>query len=381
MRGPKGPKIAVPGPKVTVEPAHRAARELTCVPTLRVDQRVSPATSAYLYAMSRISKAVGSVSRVMTQPTGVGRYRPLYFLNLLDKLRGASLENAVRGRVVMITGASSGIGAETARQIGAAGGEVMLVARGIDKLEATADEVRAAGGTAHVYPCDLSNLDAIVAMADKALADRGQVDILVNNAGRSIRRSLELSYDRMHDYQRTMQLNYFAPVQLMLKLLPGMRERRFGHVINVSSVGVQTRVPRFGAYIASKAALDILCDAWQAETHSENVQFTTVHMALVRTPMIEATSIYDHFPVLTPEQAANTLSQAIIHRPRRSTSPMGQVASFADAVTPQIMDRVRNRGFDLFDDSAAAKGQEAKGDDQISTQGKVFAEFTRGVHW
>ncbi len=331
--------------------------------------------------MNRISEALGSVSRTFTRPTGAGRYRPLYFLNVIDRLRGASLENAVRGRIVMITGASSGIGAETARQIGAAGGEVVLVARGLEKLETTAEQVRQAGGKAHIYTCDLSDLDAIVAMTDKALADLGRVDILINNAGRSIRRSLALSYDRMHDYQRTMQLNYFAPVQLMLKLLPGMRERRFGHVINVSSVGVQTRVPRFGAYIASKAALDILCDAWQAETHSENVHFTTVHMGLVRTPMIEATTIYDQFPVLTPEQAADTLCQAIVHRPRRSTSPMGQFASFADSVSPQIMDRVRSRGFDLFDDSDAAKGKESTGADQISTQGKVFAEITRGVHW
>jgi len=331
--------------------------------------------------MNRITKAMGSVSQTLSRPTGAGRYRPLYFLNVLDKLRGASLENAVRDRIVMITGASSGIGAVTARQIGAAGGMVVLVARGVEKLEAAAEEVLAAGGTAHIYPCDLSDLDAIEAMTDKVLADLGRVDILINNAGRSIRRSLALSYDRMHDYQRTMQLNYFAPVQLMLKLLPGMRERKFGHVVNVSSVGVQTRVPRFGAYIASKAALDILCDAWQAETHAENVHFTTVHMGLVRTPMIEATTIYDQFPVLTPEQAADTLCEAIIHRPRRSTSPVGQIASFADAVTPQIMDRVRSRGFDLFDDSAAAKGKQAAGEEQISTQGKVFAEVTRGVHW
>ena len=157
-----------------------------------------------------------------------------------------------------------------------------------------------------------------------------------------------------------MQLNYFAPVQLMLKVLPGMRERNFGQVINISSVGVQTRVPRFGAYIASKAALDTLCDAWQAETHTENVRFTTVHMALVRTPMIEATTIYDRFPTLTPEEAAEVLCHAIIHRPRRYSPPFGTVAAFADAVSPQIMDRVRSRGYQLFDDSAAAKGQKGK---------------------
>jgi short-subunit dehydrogenase len=208
--------------------------------------------------------------------------------------------------------------------------------------------------------------------------------VLINNAGRSIRRSLELSYDRMHDYQRTMQLNYFAPVQLMLKVLPGMRERGFGHVVNVSTVGVQTRVPRFGAYIASKAALDTLCDAWQAETHTDDVAFTTIHMALVRTPMISATTIYDRFPTLTPEEAADVLCHAIIHRPRRYSPPFGSVAAFADSISPQIMDRVRSRGFQLFQDSAAAKGAdgaEAKPDEPITREGRVFAEVTRGVHW
>jgi short-subunit dehydrogenase len=207
------------------------------------------------------------------------------------------------------------------------------------------------------------------------------VDILVNNAGRSIRRSLELSYDRMHDYQRTMQLNYFAAVQLMLKLLPGMRARKFGHVVNVSTVGVQTRVPRFGAYIASKAALDVLCDSWQAETHPDNVRFTTIHMPLVRTPMISATTIYERFPALTPDEAADVLCNAIIHRPRRVSPPFGQVAAVADSFTPQIMDRVRSRGYRLFDDSSAAKGErKAKAEQEMSTPAKAMAEITR-VYW
>src|SRR5262249_15522536 len=139
--------------------------------------------------------------------------------------------------------------AVTAKRIGEAHGEVVLVARGREKLEETASAVKKAGGKAHVYPCDLTDLDAIGVMAGQVLSDLGRVDILINNAGKSIRRSLKLSYDRMHDYQRTMQLNYFAPVRLMLSLLPGMRERKFGTVINVSSIGVLTRVPRFGAYI------------------------------------------------------------------------------------------------------------------------------------
>jgi short-subunit dehydrogenase len=257
----------------------------------------------------------------------------------------------------------------------------VLVARGREKLNETAAAVKKAGGEAHVYPCDLTDLDAIEAMAEQVLADLGRVDILINNAGKSIRRSLKLSYDRMHDYQRTMQLNYFAPVRLMLSLLPGMREREFGTVINVSSIGVLTRVPRFGAYIASKAALDILCDAWQAETHSDNVRFSTVHMSLVRTPMIEATTIYQRFPVLTPDQAADVLCEAIIHRPRRVSPPFGQLAAFADAMSPAIMDRVRNQGFQLFDDSAAARGEkDAKEEEkrgEVLYQGIAARTFER----
>ena len=218
-------------------------------------------------------------------------------------------------------------------------------------------------------------------MAERVEAEVGRVDILVNNAGKSIRRSLELSYDRMHDYQRTMQLNYFAPVQLMLKLLPGMRRRGFGTVINVSSIGVLTRVPRFGAYVASKAALDMLCDTWQAETHSDDVRFCTVHMSLVRTPMIEATTIYQRFPVLTPDDAADVLCEAIIRRPRRVSPPFGQIASFADAMSPAIMDRVRNQGFKLFEDSAAARGEKGGKDREVNAQARAFAELTRGVHW
>jgi short-subunit dehydrogenase len=208
------------------------------------------------------------------------------------------------------------------------------------------------------------------------------VDILVNNAGRSIRRSLALSYDRFHDYQRTMQLNYFAPVRLMLGVLPGMRERKSGQVINISSVGVLTRAPRFGAYIASKAALDTLADAWQAETQDDNVRFTTVYMSLVRTPMIAPTTLYQKFPALTPEQAAGVVCEAITDRPRRVSPAFGRFAFLADAITPEILDSVRNRGFKLFGDSTAAKGRPAPVDDsQLTPASKAFVEATRGVHW
>lgn len=326
-------------------------------------------------------RAVSAVAQLVHRPTSAGHYRPLHPVKLLNAIRGKGLEGAVRGRIVLITGASSGIGAATARRVGAAGGEVVLVARSEEKLKALAAQIEASSGRAHVYCCDLTDLEDAAEMADHVLADVGRVDILVNNAGRSIRRSLDFSYDRLHDYQRTMQLNYFAPVQLMLKFLPGMRERGFGQIVNVSSAGVQTRVPRFGAYIASKAALDFLCDAWQAETHSDNVRFTTVHMGLVRTPMIKATTIYNRFPAMTPEEAAKVLCDAITHRPRRVSPPAATLAAFADAVNPHLMDSVRSRGFELFDDSAAAKGEVADSDQPISIRGKTFAEFTRGIHW
>ena len=259
---------------------------------------------------------------------------------------------------------------------------MVLVARTQENLEKVADDIRGSGGTAHVYPCDLSDMDAIAAMADKVLADLGGVDMLINNAGRSIRRSLALSYDRIHDYQRTMQLNYLGAVQLILKFIPGMRERGFGHIINVSSVGVQTRAPRFGAYIASKAALDSLCDALQAEVVNDDIKFTTVHMPLVRTPMISPTKMYDKFPALTPDQAAGVITDAIVHRPRRASSPFGQFAAVADAVNPAVMDRVRNRAFTMFEDSSAAKGSESESSTtEFDTRSETFVRATRGIHW
>lgn len=329
-----------------------------------------------------VEKPLATVSNIINTPNSAGRYRPFYLRNLLDAVQGRKLSDAVEGRTILITGGSSGIGEAAAHKIAEAGGTVVLVARTLENLEKVADDIRGNGGDAHVYPCDLSDTDAIAAMADKVLADLGGVDILINNAGRSIRRSLELSYDRIHDYQRTMQLNYLGAVQLILKFIPGMRERGFGQIINVSSVGVQTRAPRFGAYIASKAALDSLCDALQAEVVNEDIRFTTVHMALVRTPMISPTTMYEKFPALTPDQAAGVITDAIVHRPRRASSPFGQLAAVADAVNPAVMDLVRNRAFGMFKDSAAAQGSETHTDTSVlDKRSETFVRATRGIHW
>ena len=213
---------------------------------------------------------------------------------------------------MLITGASSGIGRATAVKVADAGGTVLLVARSMDKLEETKEEIEAAGGVAHIHQCDMSDVEDVARMADEVLAYHGRVDILVNNAGRSIRRSVGLSYDRFHDYERTMQVNYFGAVRLILALLPSMRAHKTGHIIDISSIGTQTNPPRFSAYVASKAALDAFGRVIASEVVDDGVHITTIHMPLVRTPMIAPTRMYDMFPAITPEEAAEMIAGAIV---------------------------------------------------------------------
>jgi NAD(P)-dependent dehydrogenase (short-subunit alcohol dehydrogenase family) len=300
----------------------------------------------------------------------------------------ASLEKAVRGRVVMVTGASSGIGKSAAMKIADAGGTVLLVARTPEKLEATKEQIEAGGGAAYIHRCDLSDLEDIDRMADEVLAQHGKVDILVNNAGRSIRRSVALSYDRFHDFERTIQLNYFGALRLILKLLPGMRERKSGQIINISSIGVQTNTPRFSAYVASKAALDAFSRCIASEIIDDGVQITAIYMPLVRTPMIAPTKMYQRFPTITPEEAADMITEAIVHRPKRIATPIGTLGQILYAINPKSMDYILNSAYHLFPDSRAAKGEdrkpsepEATGDEEASRQQVAFAYLMRGVHW
>jgi short-subunit dehydrogenase len=206
--------------------------------------------------------------------------------------------------------------------------------------------------------------------------------VLVNNAGHSIRRSVALSYGRMHDFERTMQLNYLAPVRLVLNFLPGMRERQRGHVVNISSAGVQVKVPRFAAYIASKAALDAFSDCVAAEVRHDHVSFTTIYMPLVRTPMIEPTRIYRAFPAMRPAEAASMVCDAIRYKPRRIGTPVGAAAAVGNAVSPRSVDAVRNAAYRLFPDSSAARGEPGRDDlDEATLLGQAFARLGRGVHW
>jgi NAD(P)-dependent dehydrogenase (short-subunit alcohol dehydrogenase family) len=299
----------------------------------------------------------------------------------------ASLEKAARGRIVMVTGASSGIGKAAAMKIADAGGVVLLVARTAERLEETKATIEASGGTAYVHPADLSDLEDIDRMADEVLAQHGHVDILVNNAGRSIRRSIALSYDRFHDFQRTMQLNYFGAVKLILRVLPVMRRRRSGQIINVSSIGVQTNTPRFSAYVASKAALDAFSRCIASEIFDDGVHVTTIYMPLVRTPMIRPTRIYDRFPTITPDRAADLICDAIIHRPKRIATPLGTLGQILYAINPKSIDYILNSAYKLFPDSRAARGEapperaEPAPAEEASPEQVLFATLTRGIHW
>ncbi|EMD27422.1 3-oxoacyl-[acyl-carrier protein] reductase [Amycolatopsis azurea DSM 43854] len=289
------------------------------------------------------------------------------------------------GRRVIITGASSGIGRATAIKVAAAGGVPLLVARRQHELEEVRDEIIAAGGTASVYPADLTDEESVHKAVDAMLAEHGRIDMLVNNAGRSIRRSIKLSYDRFHDYERAMAINYFGAVRLILAVLPHMSERKFGHIVNVSSIGVQGIAPRFSAYAASKAALDYFSRIAATETHGDGITFTTIHMPLVRTPMIRPTKIYDAFPTKSPDQAADMVMKALKERPKHIGTPAGQAIGLAYTLTPGLTDAVAYQGFRVFPDSAAAGGggglKIGKGEQHLSRAAMALARLSRGFHW
>jgi NAD(P)-dependent dehydrogenase (short-subunit alcohol dehydrogenase family) len=291
-----------------------------------------------------------------------------------------SLRGHVRGKVVVVTGASSGIGHAVAMMMARAGAKVMLVARGVDKLKDTLEEIKKEEGQAWSYPCDVSDLDACDGLIDKIVEEHGGIDVLVNNAGRSIRRSIALSYDRFHDFERTMQLNYFGSLRLILRALPSMTKRRTGQVINISSIGVLTNSPRFSAYVASKAALDAFSRCAASEYSDTGIAFTTINMPLVRTPMIAPTKMYDNVPTITPEEAAEFIKQAVIYRPQRIATRLGIFAQTLHAVAPKIAEIVMNSAFRMFPESSAAKGI-SEDQEEASQEQLAFASLMRGIHW
>lgn len=295
--------------------------------------------------------------------------------------RGRTLREAISGKHVLITGASSGIGRATALKIAAAGGIPLLVARNVEALEELRAEIVASGGTAFVYAADISDMDDVDRLVGRVLDDHKSIDALVNNAGRSIRRSVALSYDRFHDYERTMQLNYFGAIRLILGLLPQMRERGRGHIVNISSIGVQTNPPRFSAYVASKAALDAFTRVVASEVIGDGVTFTTIHMPLVKTPMIAPTKMYSAFPTITPEDAADMICEALRSRRKHMGTRLGTVGEVAYALSPKAVDRILHLAYRVFPDSAAAKGQREEIQERASFEQIAMANLMRGVHW
>jgi NAD(P)-dependent dehydrogenase (short-subunit alcohol dehydrogenase family) len=297
-----------------------------------------------------------------------------------DLYKDRSFEGAVNGRTVVISGASSGIGRAAALKIARAGGIPLLVARGAEKLEALKTEIEAEGGSAYVYPADLSDMDAIEDVVERILANHAAVDMLVNNAGRSIRRSVTASADRFHDYERTMQLNYFGAIKLFMGLMPHMRERRFGHVVNVSSIGAQTNPPRFSAYVASKAALDAWTRVVSSEVIGDGITFTTIHMPLVRTPMIAPTKMYDSFPTITPDEAADLVCEAIRAKPKTINTRLGTFGEVAYTLAPKAVDQILHMAYKVFPDSAASRGEQDP-DERASVEQVAMANLMKGVHW
>ena len=341
-----------------------------------------------LPAVPSPAKVVKTVAKVI-EGSPVGKAGAVTSAVLRSR-RAAQLSRRVRNKIVVVTGASSGIGEDCALKLAAAGATVILAARTPQKLQATLDKIQAQGGKAHAYACDISDMADCDRFVKTVLDEHRHVDILINNAGRSIRRSVKFSFDRFHDFERTMQLNYFGALKLIFGFAPTMLERKSGHIINISSIGVLASPPRFSAYVASKAALDAFSWCAAPEFADSNVRFTTINMPLVRTPMIASTKLYDAFPTLSPDEAAELVMTAVIDKPKRVATGLGLAGAVAQAVAPGVSEFILNQAFRLFPDSPAARGlsdEEAAAEmakvpkTPVDMARKLFAQVFSGVHW
>jgi len=298
-----------------------------------------------------------------------------------------SLKGTVGGKVVLVTGGSSGIGLAAACKFAEAGAVTIICARDADKLAGAVKEIedfaKARGTKApkvHSYSVDIADPEGCAAFAQALETEHGGVDFLINNAGRSIRRAIESSYDRFHDYERTMQLNYFGCLRITMGLLPGMVKKHKGHVVNISSIGVLTNAPRFSAYVASKAALDAWTRCASSEFADQGITFTTINMPLVRTPMIAPTKIYNNVPTLSPEEAADLIAQACIAKPVRIATRLGITGQLLHALAPRVAQIVMNTTFRMFPDSSAAKGDKSA-KPQLSPEAMALQQMMQGIHF
>ena len=290
-----------------------------------------------------------------------------------------ALTDRVSGKIVMLTGASSGIGALVAHKLAAAGATVLMTARSQDKLQDLADEIRNAGGKADVYAGNLTLMEDCDRICQQALRDYGRVDILINNAGRSIRRSIKFSFDRFHDYERTMQLNYFGSIRMAMNLLPGMLERDEGHIINVSTAGVQANPARFSAYLASKWALEGWSWVAANEFAHTGVRFSTINYPLVRTPMIAPTRIYDYMPAMSPEKAVDWMLDVVITRNKRKVGVLGLGALALYYILPKTSETVVNASYQVVYEAppvthAESRAQKKPGQQEESVPPRASAD-------
>jgi NAD(P)-dependent dehydrogenase (short-subunit alcohol dehydrogenase family) len=291
-----------------------------------------------------------------------------------------SLKGTVGGKVVLVTGGSSGIGLAAAHKFAEAGAITIICGREQAKLDEACKEAKAKGYQFIAYPADIADMADADRFVQLLIEKHGGVDFLINNAGRSIRRAIESSYDRFHDFERTMQLNYFGCLRVTMGLLPGMVAKKKGHVVNISSIGVLTNAPRFSAYVASKAALDAWTRCASSEYADLGITFTTINMPLVRTPMIAPTNIYKNVPTLAPEEAADMVAQACIAKPVRIATRMGISGELLHAVAPRIAQIVMNTTFRMFPDSAAAKGDKSA-KPALSAEAVAMQQMMRGIHF
>jgi thioester reductase-like protein/NADP-dependent 3-hydroxy acid dehydrogenase YdfG len=288
-----------------------------------------------------------------------------------DRARRDDPAGPLVGKHVVITGASSGIGRASAIAVAERGATVFALARNGEALDDLIAEIRAAGGEAHAFTCDVTDGTSVEHTVKDILGRFDHVDYLVNNAGRSIRRSISASTDRLHDYERVMAVNYFGSVRMVLALLPHWRERRFGHVVNVSSAGVQASSPKYSAYIPSKAALDAFAEVVGTETLSDHITFTNIHMPLVKTPMIAPSRRLNPVPPITAEHAAAMVVRGLVEKPARIDTPVGTLADVGMYFTPKLSRRVLHQLYLGYPDSAAARGvDEAQASDAPSRRPK-----------
>jgi NAD(P)-dependent dehydrogenase (short-subunit alcohol dehydrogenase family) len=293
--------------------------------------------------------------------------------NAIERLR-----RRVSGKKVLVTGGSSGIGRAAALKLAAAGACVLIVARDAARLAEVRAQIESQGGTATIYCCDLADHEACARFVRQLLSEHRHVDILINNAGRSIRRAVDQAFDRLHDYERLMRINYLAAVQLTLAVLPGMIAHGGGQVINVSSIGVLSNAPRFTAYNASKAALEAFSRSAAAEFKERGVQFSVINMPLVRTPMVAPTQLYAQLKLLEPEQAAERICDAIVRRPARVTSGMGLLSLAVELVAPDVARAIMSQSFRLFADTPLERPDATA--TPISARMHALAALLHGVH-